>query len=306
VLATLTAMGPNPDRQAVVLVTGASTGIGLALVKRLRALHCRVVATARESSMPRFEAAGVGEDERTIVRALDVTDYMAQQSILDEVGSLWGGIDVLVNNAGVAYSAVAEDMSADDELEVFRVNYFAPMNLIRLTAPYMRRRRYGHIINISSVGGMMAMPTMGSYNASKFALEGATESLWYELRPWGIRVSLIQPGFVHSAAFHNTRYTVDSGRSSEDANADYHSYYANMRPFIAGMMKRSSATPDRIARTIVRAMNQRHPKLRIPATVDAWVFYYLRRALPRRLYHFVLYRSLPNISTWVGGPRSPA
>ena len=145
----------------------------------------------------------------------------------------------------------------------------------------------------------MAMPAMGAYSASKFALEGASESLWYEMRPWGICVSLIQPGFVHSLSFQHTKLTDKSEESLRDPDAPYHHYYQNISPFIAKMMTSSRSTPDRIARTIVRTMSQRSPKLRVPATVDAWMFYYLRRALPRRLYHYVLYRSLPRIGSWV-------
>ena len=87
------------------------------------------------------------------------------------------------------------------------VNFRSPMELTRLVLPGMRAKRAGRIITVSSVGGMMAMPTMAAYSASKFALEGAHEALWYEVRPWGIRVSLVQPGFVHSDGFQKVRYT---------------------------------------------------------------------------------------------------
>ena len=280
-------------------MTGASTGIGLAIVRHLLATSDdRVVATARAESLPRFAAAGIVDGERVRVRPLDLTVFEDHTRVVDEVTRDWGGVDVLVNNAGIAYSAVTEHMNPDDEQTIFCINYFAPMNLVRLVLPGMRERRDGRIINVSSVSGMMAMPAMGAYSASKFALEGASESLWYEARPWGIKVSLIQPGFVHSMSFRNTFTTPASRASMQDENADYHAYYGNLRPFVERMMNRSLATPERVATTIVRTMNQRSPKLRVPATPDAWLFYYLRRALPRRLYHFILYRNLPDVDTW--------
>ncbi len=101
------------------------------------------------------------------------------------VGLALGGVDVLINNAGVAYRSVVEHVSERERLQQMGINFRAPMELTRLVLPYMRSRRAGRIINVSSMGGMMAMPTMAVYSASKFALEGATESLYYEVKPWG-------------------------------------------------------------------------------------------------------------------------
>jgi short-subunit dehydrogenase len=285
-------------KNRVVLVTGASTGIGLCLVRQLDKRGYRVVATARASSLGRFAEAGIREHDNLLIRPLDVTD-VDQAHVIDEVCKLWGCIDVLVNNAGRAFYAVTEDMTLDNDREMFETNYFGPMRLIRRVLPYMRENRRGHIINISSVGGMMAMPTMGAYSASKFALEGASESLWYELKPWGIHVTLVQPGFVRSRSFLNTQYTDRSRASLSDPDAPYHRYYANLQPFIARMMNRSRSTSDSIALAIIRTMGSRRPKIRQPATYDAWAFYFLRRLLPSRLYHHVLYRGLPGIDSWV-------
>lgn len=289
---------PKKDDR-VVLVTGGASGIGLALIKMLKDTNFRVVATARASSLPRFEQHGIEENERILIRPLDVTKLDEHSKVINEICQTWGSIDVLVNNAGIAYRAVMEEMYPAGERIQFATNYFGPMHLIRLVLPFMREKLSGHIINISSVGGMMAMPTMGVYSASKFALEGASEALWYELRPWGIQVSLIQPGFVHSNSFRNVRLTEKTRRTLKNGDSPYYAYYANMTPFIERMMNFSPATPEKIARRIIKTLKQRNPRLRIPATPDAWLFYYLRRLLPRRLYHFVLYRGLPKIDTWV-------
>jgi short-subunit dehydrogenase len=290
---------PHKKDDRVVLVTGGTTGIGLTLVKKLHQMNFRVVATARNSSLPRFEQHGLTENERFLIRPLDVTKLVEHSKIINEICRTWGSIDVLVNNAGIAYRAVMEEMYPAGERIQFATNYFGPMHLIRLVLPFMREQRRGHIINVSSVGGMMAMPTMGAYSASKFALEGASEALWYELRPWGIHISLIQPGFVHSNSFQNVRLTEKTRRTLKNDGSPYYAYYANMLPFIERMMNFSPTTPEKIAARIIRTMKQRNPRLRIPATPDAWLFYWLRRLLPRRLYHYVLYRGLPKIDTWV-------
>jgi len=127
----------QPSSARAVLVSGASSGIGLALVKRLRKKNYRVIATARESSLGRFADAGIVEDERTRIRALDVTDYQQQCDVVDEICAEWGCIDVLVNNAAISVSAVIEDMTSADDHEQFETNYFGPLRLIRLVLPRM-------------------------------------------------------------------------------------------------------------------------------------------------------------------------
>jgi NAD(P)-dependent dehydrogenase (short-subunit alcohol dehydrogenase family) len=303
----------EPDRKTV-LVTGASTGLGLALARRLLATDHRLILTARPRSLPRFAEAGIVEDDRVHVRALDVTDATQRHAVVDEASDRWGGVDVLVNNAGVMYRAVLEHVSDAERVAQMDVNYLAPMDLIRLVLPRMREKRAGRILNVSSVGGMMAMPTMAVYSASKYALEGATEALYYEVRPWNIRVSLIQPGFIHSSAYQNVHFTVDSSHARDDVRAAYHAHYEHMGPFIARLMRLSRATPDKVAKTIVKTIRRRNPPLRVPATFDAHLFAWLRRLLSRRLYHWVLYRSLPEVRTWgqeeevclLPGPRAAA
>ena len=149
---------------------------------------------------------------------------------------------------------------------------------------------------------MMAMPTMGAYSASKWALEGASESLWYEVRPWGVAVSLIEPGFIRSDGFEHVRYTAQSSESNDHLEDAYHNHYENMSGFIEKVMRRSPATPESVARCIDRTMHRRRPPLRVLATPDANLFSLMRRMLPRRPYHWILYRSLPGIRRW--GPGS--
>jgi len=289
----------------VVLLTGASSGLGLVIARQLLARgRYRLVLTARDSSLPRFAAAGVAESADVRLRALDVTHAAERRAVVAEADAEWGGVDVLINNAGVSYRAVVEHVNDAERLAQMDINFLGPMELARLVLPTMRAKRAGRILNISSVGGMMAMPTMAVYSASKFALEGATEALWYEVRPWNIHVSLIQPGFIHSESFRNVHFTELSRRAAEDASLAYAAHYRHMGSFIERMMRRVPATPERVARKVLKTMERRRPPLRVAATIDARLFGILRRILPRRLYHGLLYWNLPHVREW--GPHDAA
>ena len=286
------------ESDTTVLITGASTGIGLAVARALRHTQYRVILTARKESLPRFAMHEVKESDHVRIRALDVTSEAEREAILAEAEKDWGGVDVLINNAGISYRAVVEHVVESERLAQMDVNFRSPMELIRLVLPGMREKRRGRIITVSSVGGMMAMPTMAAYSASKFALEGAHEALWYEVRPWNIRVTLVQPGFVDSDGFQKVRYTAKSDRSEQELAEPYHEHYVNMAPFIGRLMRMSPATPDSVGRVVIKTMRRRRPPLRVPATWDARIFAWLRRILPRSTYPWLLYKMLPNVRTW--------
>jgi len=283
---------------ATILITGASNGLGLATAKLLHARGHRLIVTAREQSLDRFAEHPFTATDTVLVRPLDVTDAEQRERIVHEAERRWDGIDVLINNAGVAYRAVLEHVTEADRLAQFDVNYLAPMELARLVLPAMRARRSGKILNVSSVGGMMAMPTMGIYSASKFALEGASEALYYEVRPWNISVTLIEPGFINSDGFEKVRFTTLGEAARMTPNSDYYAHYHHMDTFIQRIMRRAWATPESVARTVVRTVEKRRPPLRVPATLDAHLFRALRYLLPQRLYHWVLYHSLPGVRGW--------
>ncbi len=281
----------------VVLVTGCSSGIGLALARMLHTHNeYRVVVTAREKSIQKIRNE-FREDDRFLIRTLDVTSVEDRQRLMAEINKVWGGVDVLVNNAGISYRAVVEHMTPKDEMLQMETNYLGPMGLIRLSLPHMRETGRGKIINISSVAGMLAMPTMSSYSASKFALEGACESLWYEMRPFGVKVCMVQPGFIHSHSFQNVYHT-DQSDPTRNWSGPYKDFYQNMTPFVERMMNMSLTTPEKIAKIIIDVIETEHPPLWIPCTLDAKLFYYIRRAFPRRLLLPFLYWCLPKARTW--------
>jgi short-subunit dehydrogenase len=292
-------MRPNTYRP-VILITGCSSGIGLELAKIFSKItNYRTVVTARSASVSRL-AEMFRDLENVKVLELDITVEESRNNVVNRVMQEWGGVDILINNAGISYRSVIEHMTNKDELLQMATNYLGPMALIRAVLPQMRPKGRGKIINVSSVSGMLAMPTMASYSASKAALEGASEALWYEMRPFGIDVSLIQPGFIHSESFKNVRYT-EMARNSENGRDDYSAFYQKMKPFVSRLMDISRTPAQKVAYLILLVVQTERPPLWVPAGLGAEFFYYLRRLMPRRLLHPLLFRCLPGVKHWGEG-----
>jgi hypothetical protein len=276
----------------IVLVTGCSSGIGADLVPLLVDSGYRVVATALPTSMKILNKFPFIKDSNVMALPLDIREHQSFEPMLEIIRNHWGEVDILINNAGISYRGVVEDMDLEDELHQQYVNYLGPMQLIRKVLPSMRAMGSGKIINISSVSGMMAMPTMSSYSASKFALEGASEALWYEVKPFGIDITCVQPGFINSIAFQKV-FKPQKGQSNS-----YLSHYKYMAKFVEKMMTKTPTTSQKVAQKIVKVVNAKNPPLRVAGSFDAWLFYLIRRFLPRSIYHPILYRTLPGISKW--------
>lgn len=290
-------MSQNNVSQKIVLITGCATGLGKALVERLsQNPSYKIIATARAHRLELLRSM-FRESENLIVRELDVTNEGNIFSLVNEIANHWGRIDVLVNNAGICYRSVVEHMDRESEMIQLETNYLGPMALIRSVLPIMREQMNGHIINISSVSGMVSMPTMGSYSASKHALEGATESLWYEARPYGIKVTLVEPGFINSDSFKNILLP-KKAKLSAKLRGPHSEYYISMAPFIENLMKWAFATPDSIALKIEKLMKESNPPLRLRVTLDALAFSLLRKFMPEFIFHKVMFFLLPGSRLW--------
>lgn len=286
-------------QRKVVFVTGASTGLGLALARELISQDkVFLVLTARETSHFRFADAKIFEAENIWLRNLDIIDHQQITTLINEVNEKLGGVDVLINNAGITDRSTVEESNDRYRQRQLDVNYLAPFELISQVLSLMRKKHSGQIINISSAGGFMAMPTMSAYSASKFALEGATESLWYEMKPWGINVSLIIPGFINSEGFSHTTESKKCRESILDDEGTYHEHYVGMKGLIVKLMGYSYSTNESIAKIIVKTIKKKTPPLRIYVTFDSWLFFLLRKICPPKLYFKIMYMALPNIRKW--------
>ncbi|HEV7732197.1 MAG TPA: oxidoreductase [Candidatus Binatia bacterium] len=195
----------------VWLVTGASRGFGLEIARLALAHGDAVVAAARD---PASIESGLGRHDRLLAVTLDVTDEAQAQQAVAAALDRFGRIDVLVNNAGRGLLGAVEEASAKEVRAVFAVNVDGLLAVTRAVLPSMRKRRSGHVINISSVGGFSSSPGWGVYCATKFAVEGLSEALRAELAPLGIQVTVIEPGtfrtdFLDPSSLQRTAGTID-------------------------------------------------------------------------------------------------
>lgn len=176
----------------IILITGVSSGFGLALAREALDDGHQVVGTVRtEQAKQAFDALSPG---RSLARVLDVTHFDVIDGVVAEIEQTVGPIDVLVNNAGYGHEGVMEESPLDEMRRQFDVNVFGAVAMIKAVLPYLRKRRRGHIINITSMAGFITLPGIAYYCGSKFALEGISEVLGKEVAPFGINVTAVAPG----------------------------------------------------------------------------------------------------------------
>jgi NAD(P)-dependent dehydrogenase (short-subunit alcohol dehydrogenase family) len=250
----------------VVLITGCSTGIGLATAKHLAARGDRVYATARnpEGSADLVAARTTNANIRSL--PLDVTSDGSVHAAVKAVLDAEGRIDVLVNNAGIGAFGTFEFVPEDVARATFETNFWGVMRVTRAVLPTMRTQRSGIIVNISSVAGKIAGPAMGVYPASKFALEAASEALAREVYPLGIRVAIVEPGFVVTPI-------LDKGLDT--LTLDPSSPYADVERRVYGMFTNAKvigASPESTAEVIAEAIDAKEFRLRYPCGEGARVF----------------------------------
>lgn len=287
----------SPESRRVAVVTGASTGIGLATAERLLAGGMFVVLTARSSSLSRFDQVKfLNDPSRFWIRTLDVTNALERRELIDEIDKKLGRLDVLVNNAGVIYRTPLEYAYEFESKDQMLVNFHAPLELIKLCLPLMRRQGGCHIINISSAAGFFAVPSMGLYAASKHALEGASEALFHELRPWNIHVTIVQPGFVSSEAYEKERLGLAMERRKKDSAAAYASQSRVITALVENALKITTATNRDVAEAIWRTTCKKNPPLRQKVTLDAQVFGFLKKFLPDSTFEKLVSFCLMKIS----------
>ena len=175
----------------VWLITGCSTGFGRHIAMHAIRAGYNVVVTAR--NVEQIKDITAGHEECTLALPLDVTNQNQIKSVVTKTMEVFGRIDVLVNNAGIGYFASVEESIEDETRRMFEINFWGLMHMTNAVLPHMRSQRSGHIINFSSIGGLISFPTLGYYHATKYAVEGASESLAQEVAPFNIRVTLIEP-----------------------------------------------------------------------------------------------------------------
>jgi len=268
--------------QPVAFISGASSGIGMETARLLAQNGYTVYGAARRvDRMDALKPYGV----KTI--GMDVVDDRSMSKAIDEILANEGRIDILINNAGFGFYGAIENVSMSDARYQMEVNVFGTARLTQLVLPGMRERRFGKIVNISSIAGKMATPFGGWYHASKFAIEGLSDSLRNEVKPFGIDVILIEPGGIatewSSIAFDNL-----------NKSCEHSAYKEAAIKFSTAFQKTTHkhSDPAVIARLILRAIEAKHPKARYAAGYMAKSTLWMRRWLSDKVIDFLFLKLL--------------
>jgi len=237
----------------VWFITGCSTGFGRALVEAVLAHGHRVVATARSPA----SLSSFADEPRCLILGLDVTRPEQVDQAVAAAQAHFGHIDALVNNAGYGYLSAIEEGEEHEIRALFEANVFGLAQVTRAVLPGMRARRRGHVINISSMGGLVGFPGVGYYNASKFAVEGLSEALAREVAPLGIRVTVVEPGPFR------TDWAGRSLKVPKSPIAEYAETAGARRAAIQGYSGTQPGDPERAARAIITAFEAAEPPLHL-------------------------------------------
>ncbi len=260
----------TPTPKSTILITGCSSGFGHATAALFLARGWNVIATMRSPQPGLFDAG-----ERLLVTALDVTVPATTSAALAAGIERFGRIDVLVNNAGIGLFGAHEAVPEATIRQVFDTNTFGVMATNRVFIPHLRELGSGTIINVTSSAGIAPMPLVAAYTASKYAIEGFSESLAYELGPFGVRVKIVEPGYAPA-----TNFTANSGSRCDNlipaAYADYAGRYLQSMPTSPD----TCTTAADVAEAVYTAATDGSDQLRYPAGADSLMLAELRRSLP--------------------------
>jgi NAD(P)-dependent dehydrogenase (short-subunit alcohol dehydrogenase family) len=247
----------------VAIVTGSSTGIGFATSLMLAEEGFRTYATMRNlNKSSELTSRATKEDLALTALQMDVDDEKSVNNTIEKIMNDSGRIDAVVNNAGYALIGAFEESTIQDAKAQLETNFFGTVRVIKAVLPIMRKQHRGTIVNVTSMGGRVAIPFDSLYHASKFALEGLSESLQYEIEPFGVKVVLIEPGAVKSDFWKNLK----SSGNIEDSP-----YRPVMQKLVGSFekMTQNAITPEQVARVILKAVKSDNPDFRNIVGEDA-------------------------------------
>jgi NAD(P)-dependent dehydrogenase (short-subunit alcohol dehydrogenase family) len=245
----------------VWFITGAGRGMGVDIAQAACGAGHAVVATGRNSEAV---ADTVGEADDLLVVELDITSLASAEGAVQAAVDRFGRIDVLVNNAGNFYAGFFEELTPEQMERQLATNLVGPMNVTRAVLPVMRKQRSGHVVTITSTGGIVGQEFCSAYSASKFGLEGWMESLRFEVEPFGIRTTIVEPGFFRTELLEK-----ESTAYAELSIADYAKRTAQTRPAWEAMSGKQGGDPAKLAKALVTIVDQEQPPLRWVAGADA-------------------------------------
>jgi NADP-dependent 3-hydroxy acid dehydrogenase YdfG len=272
-----------------VLITGCSSGIGYATAERLLDDGYAVYATARRpESLEALAAKGA------TTLALDVTSEESMQAALARVIETEGCVGILVNNAGYSQSGAVESVALDEVRRQFETNVFGLIRMCQLVLPGMRARGEGRIVNIGSMGGRLTFPGGGVYHATKYAVEAISDALRFEVRGFGVKVILIEPGLIVTNFGEAAASSVRAGADRDGAYATFNRHVADVTAgAYKGPMAKLGGGPELVAATIAKALAARRPKARYAVTPSAHLLIGQRRITPDRVWDAMMRTQFP-------------
>jgi NAD(P)-dependent dehydrogenase (short-subunit alcohol dehydrogenase family) len=247
--------------KSVWFITGAGRGMGVDLAQTALAVGHAVVATGRNTGAV---IDAVGEADDLLVVELDITSLASAEAAVQSALDRFGRINVLVNNAGNFYAGFFEELSPEQFERQLATNLVGQLNVTRAVLPVMRKQRSGHIITMSSTAGIVGQEFCSAYSASKFGLEGWMESLRFEVEPFGIRTTIVEPGFFRTALLEK-----ESTIWAELSIDDYAERTAQTRPAWEAMSGKQGGDPAKLAKALVTIADEDPPPLRFVADPDA-------------------------------------
>lgn len=250
----------------VWFITGASRGFGFEIAKAVLKTGDKVAATVR--SKPERLLNLLDNDENLFATGLDVTDKKQVKTSVQAAMDRFGSIDVLVNNAGYGLLGGVEEASDEEVRLNYETNVFGLLNVTREVLPHMRQQRSGHIINLSSVGGLAGFPGWGLYCSTKFAVEGITESMALELAPLGIHVTAVEPGFFRTDFLDCSSLTI-----TQNIIAAYAETAGEMRRQMALTNKKQPGSPEKLAQAFIKLAGCETPPVHLMLGKDTLAFF---------------------------------
>jgi len=258
------------DHQKVAIVTGSSTGIGYETSLALARDGFLTYATMRNlNKAENIKSVATKESLPLRVKQLDVTEDLSVKNAVEAILSETGGIiDILVNNAGYGLNGAFEDIAMDEIKAQYETNFFGLIRVTQAVLPTMRRRKSGTIVNISSGAGRFGFPSGSAYASTKFAVEGLSESMSYELEPFGVKVVIVEPGVIRT----NFGNGLVIAKKSQDPNSPYSQMMKKIANSFEELMKNSSS-PELVANVVLNAVKDENPNLRYLAgnDVEQWL-----------------------------------
>jgi NADP-dependent 3-hydroxy acid dehydrogenase YdfG len=274
------------NTKPIALVTGATSGIGEATAHRLHARGYLVFAAGRNpKALDALRSRGLA------ARALDVTDERAVARLVEQIHTDHGGVDVLVNSAGFGLSSPLEQVALPDLRSIFETNVVAMLHLSQAVLPGMRARGAGTIVNIGSTAGRWTSPGAGAYHISKYGVAALSQVLGAEVRPFGVRVVLIEPTGVRNTGFTEARRTATPSEAEHDVYREFKRRYVEMTGALA---EKPGVTvdADTVARAVVRAVEAKNPKPRYIVGVSGKASVLARLLLTDRMWDRVMMKGL--------------